>query len=57
MSELLERIDYEALVLAKLEDAAQSSSRSERRAHLDQAAVFAAQGEAARYAADGSRDR
>lgn len=57
MSELLERIDYEALVLAKLEDAAQSSSRSERRANLDQAAVFAAQGEAARYAADDSRDR
>ncbi len=55
MSELLELIDYEALVLAKLEDAAQSSSRRERCAHLDQAAVFAAQGEAARYARNGCR--
>lgn len=55
MSDLLELIDYEALVLAKLEEAAQSSSRRERCAHLDQAAVFAAQGEAARYAGNGSR--
>lgn len=55
MSDLLELIDYEALVLGKLEDAARSSSRSERCAHLDQAAVFAAQGEAARYAENGSR--
>ncbi|WP_164913464.1 hypothetical protein [Sphingomonas sp. UV9] len=55
MSDILEPIDYEALVLAKLEDAAQSSSLSERRGHLDQAAVFAAKGEAARYAGNGCR--
>lgn len=50
MAERLEPIDYEQLALAKLEDAAQSSSMRERCAHLDQAAVFAAKGEAARHA-------
>ncbi|MEG3163060.1 hypothetical protein U1701_00460 [Sphingomonas sp. PB2P19] len=39
-------IDYEILTLTELEAAAKSTTADQRRAHLDQAGIFAAAGEA-----------
>lgn len=40
--------DYEKLTIAELDAAARSATSDKRRAHLDQAAIFAALGERAR---------
>ncbi|WP_206757937.1 hypothetical protein [Sphingomonas sp. CFBP 13728] len=40
--------DYEQLTVAELKAAAQSTTIEERRAHLDQAGIYAALGERAR---------
>lgn len=40
--------DYEQLTVAELEAAARSTTIEERRAHLDQAGIYAALGERAR---------
>lgn len=41
-------MNYEQMTLVQLEAAAKSTTYDERRAHLNQAAVFAAQGEQTR---------
>jgi len=48
MSDSLPIPDYEKLTIAELDAAARSTTSEKRRAHLDQAAVFAALGERAR---------
>lgn len=40
--------DYEKLTVAELDAAARSSTMEKRRAHLDQAGIYAALGEGAR---------
>jgi hypothetical protein len=47
----VKKIDYEQLALSELEAAAASSSIERRRAHLNQAGVFATLGERSRNVA------
>ena len=48
MSDSLPLYDYEKLTIAELDAAARSATPEKRRAHLDQAAIFATLGERAR---------
>lgn len=50
LSEPLSYADYEKLVTAQLDAAASASTPEQRNAHLDRAAVLAAEAEAFRYA-------